>query len=700
MRNFWLLNAQACGLCETKGMGKLFLLALLFCTKAWASLDFYPYISIEKLDFKERFGTFEAKRKTKDVCYPYQILQEKPDLYIASFPTCQTEILFQKTLDGWSIKSSKSIEPKKNRVHFLNLLFRHQSDESFWGLGTQFTHFRLNGHHFPIVAQEQGNGRGAQPLTRWQRLLTPGIEGSAVSTSHAQAFFISSQARAFYIPSHQYMELDFSNNDSFVLSHLGLDFELKLTRAHDLIELLPQTRQWLGEQERLPDWIHSGAILGLMQGGLDVQQRLERALQAGSQISGLWLQDWVGQRQTPLGPRLRWSWKLNHETYPQWSELREFTRQNDIKLLGYFNPYLSPLPDGAPQLDFAIQRGYLVWNFNDPSFHEIEMGGFKAFLVDLLNPSAYAWLKNTMKDAARQAQLDGWMADFGEAYPMKKDQTQKHSEYISKWQQLNQEIRSELHLERGGDPLVSFHRAGTLNSASQTGLFWLGDQTTTYDQFDGLQTTITGLLSSGLNQIAYNHSDIGGYFGIRVPLAINVTRSRALLSRWMEVNAFTMVYRTHLGLNPDILHQVDQDANTLSEFAFWTKVFSELFEVRKNLIQDYHQKALPPIRPLFLHHAKETATHSIQKQFLLGEDILISPVFSDHATSLKLYLPRGKWSHLWDERIIESQGQWFQFELSSNRSPVFFKTGAHRELKQRIQALYLDAKDNALFPSF
>jgi sulfoquinovosidase len=679
-------------------MWKFFLMTLLLSSNAWSSLDFYPYITIEKLSFKERFGTFKAKRKPKEVCYPYQIIQEQENLYRATFPTCQSEILFEKKEEGWSISSSKSPELKK-QVHFLNLLFRHHTDESFYGLGTQFTHFRLNGYHFPIVAQEQGNGRGSQPLTRWQRLLTPGIEGTSVSTSHAQAFFISSQSRAFFVPSHEYMELDFTNSGSFLLSHLGLDFDLKMAQASSLIELLPQTRQWLGEQERLPDWVHQGAILGLMQGELDVQKRLERALEFDSVISGLWLQDWVGQRQTPLGPRLRWSWGLDRETYPAWSELRQLTRERDIKLLGYFNPYLSPLPDGAPQLDWAMQKGYLVWNLDDPSFHEIEMGGFKAFLVDLLNPNAYSWLKQLMKRTAQEAQLDGWMADFGEAYPMKKNQTRNHSLYISKWQQLNQEVRRELHQERGGDPLVSFHRAGTLNSARNTGLFWLGDQTTTYDQFDGLQTTITGLLSSGLNQIAYNHSDIGGYFGIRVPLAINVTRSRELLSRWMEVNAFTMVFRSHLGLNPKILHQIDQDENTLKEFSFWSHVFAELFEVRKSLIEEYHEASLPPLRPLFLHHQNESETYFIQKQFLLGENILVSPLFQDHATTHRFYLPEGLWVHLWDNREVESSGEWLQFQVTDNRSPIFFKYGHHQGLKNRILDRYKKAQDDALFPA-
>ena len=42
-------------------------------------------------------------------------------------------------------------------------------------------------------------------------------------------------------------------------------------------------------------------------------------------------------------------------------------------------------------------------------------------------------------------------------------------------------------------------------------LFWLGDQLVTWDQYDGLQTAITGMLSGGFSGFSLIHSDTGGY---------------------------------------------------------------------------------------------------------------------------------------------------------------------------------------------
>ena len=57
-------------------------------------------------------------------------------------------------------------------------------------------------------------------------------------------------------------------------------------------------------------------------------------------------------------------------------------------------------------------------------------------------------------------------------------------------------------------------RSGATFSAANTRLFWLGDQTVTWDEHDGLATVIIGLLSSGLSGYSLQHSDIGGYTAV------------------------------------------------------------------------------------------------------------------------------------------------------------------------------------------
>ena len=97
--------------------------------------------------------------------------------------------------------------------------------------------------------------------------------------------------------------------------------------------------------------------------------------------------------------------------------------------------------------------------------------------------------------------------------------------------------------------MVFFNRAGFTRSPGHNTLFWLGDQLD-WRAEDGIRSGVAGLLSSGFSGISQNHSDIGGYtttavpgLPFKIPL-LDHRRSPKLLRRWIELNAFTAVFRT------------------------------------------------------------------------------------------------------------------------------------------------------------
>lgn len=57
-------------------------------------------------------------------------------------------------------------------------------------------------------------------------------------------------------------------------------------------------------------------------------------------------------------------------------------------------------------------------------------------------------------------------------------------------------------------------RAATGTAPQHTRLYWMGDQLVTYDQYDGMQSAMVGLLNGGLDGFSFGHSDIGGYTSI------------------------------------------------------------------------------------------------------------------------------------------------------------------------------------------
>lgn len=126
-----------------------------------------------------------------------------------------------------------------------------------------------------------------------------------------------------------------------------------------------------------------------------------------------------------------------------------------------------------------------------------------------------------------------------------------HNRYPELWAQINREFAEEwkssgavTEKEDADDDLVFFMRAGFTNSPKWGLLFWEGDQMVSWQAHDGIKSAVVGLLSSGISGYAFNHSDIGGYCAVNLPI-INYKRSEELLLRWMELSAFTVVFRTH-----------------------------------------------------------------------------------------------------------------------------------------------------------
>ena len=55
------------------------------------------------------------------------------------------------------------------------------------------------------------------------------------------------------------------------------------------------------------------------------------------------------------------------------------------------------------------------------------------------------------------------------------------------------------------------------------------------------------------------------------------------------------------------------------------------------------QRGIPMVRALWLHYPQDAVCRTLQRQFLLGEDVLVSPVCRRGAKTVKAYVPAGTW---------------------------------------------------------
>ena len=139
---------------------------------------------------------------------------------------------------------------------------------------------------------------------------------------------------------------------------------------------------------------------------------------AGTQVSGLWCEDWVGLRHTSFGARLFWDWKANEERYPG---LRETRSPNLPIAASAFSatsiPYLAV--DSSLFAGCARRRLFLARN-DEGGTALVDFGEFDCGVVDFTNPDASGLVRRARDRAEHDLDygLSGWMADFGEYLPI------------------------------------------------------------------------------------------------------------------------------------------------------------------------------------------------------------------------------------------------------------------------------------------
>jgi alpha-glucosidase len=563
------------------------------------------------------------------------------------------------------------------------LTYASTPDEHFFGFGVQYTYFDLKGRKVPIFIQEQGIGRGEQPITLaadWEA-----DAGGRWHTSYASVpHYITSELRSLFLENYEYSTFDLREEDRVQVEVFSSRMRGQIPSGDTPPELIEQYTEYSGRMPPLPGWILGGAVVGV-QGGtdkvLDVYDELEAL---GTPVAALWLQDWVGQRRTSFGTQLWWNWELDQDHYPDWDLLRKKLEERDVRLMTYVNPFLAD--DVADKENYrrnlfaeAQRNGYLVENRRGEPYR-IMTTDFSVGLVDLSNPEARAWIKAVIKDELIGNGASGWMADFGEGLPYDAvlssgaDPKSYHNRYAEEWADVNREAIREAGRE---EEVVFFNRSGYLRSPGYSTLFWLGDQLVSWDEHDGIKSAVTGLLSSGLSGYSLEHTDIGGYTAIDHPL-LRYHRSKELLMRWTELAAFTVVFRTHEGNRPGVNHQIYSDEETLRHFSRFARVYASWKPYRTEVVSEAAETGLPVVRHPFVHYPRDPEVYGLDYQFMVGSELMVAPVLDPGEDAVEVYLPAGRWVHLWSGREYGTRttGVYETVRAPVGEPAVFYREGS------------------------
>jgi alpha-glucosidase len=572
------------------------------------------------------------------------------------------------------------VEGPYDRVY---LTYASSPEERFFGFGVQYTYFDLKGRKVPIFIQEQGIGRGEQPIT-WAADWQADAGGNPYTSYASVPHYVTTEMRSLFLENYEYSSFDLQKEDRVQVEVFSSRMSGQILSGETPAELIGQYTEYSGRMRPLPDWILGGAVVGV-QGGTDKVLEISDKLEVlDAPVAAFWLQDWMGQRKTTFGTQLWWNWELDEDHYPEWNLLREKLEQRDIRLMTYVSPFLADdvTDKENHRRDLfaeAERNGYLVQDESGEPYL-IRITDFSAGLVDLTDPEARAWMKDVIKDELLGNGASGWMADFAEGLPYDAmlssgaDPKSYHNRYAEEWAELNREATREAGREAD---VVFFNRSGYTKSPEYSTLFWLGDQLVSWDEHDGIKSAVTGLLSSGLSGYAFEHTDIGGYTAIDSPL-LKYHRSKELLMRWTELAAFTVVFRTHEGNRSGVNHQIYSDGETLRHFVRFAEVYAAWEPYRMKLVEEAAETGLPVVRHSFVHYPDDQEVYGLDYQFMVGPEFMVAPVLDPGEDAVEVYLPAGRWVHLWSVKEYGSaqEGVYETVPAPIGEPAVFYKEGS------------------------
>ncbi len=560
-----------------------------------------------------------------------------------------------------------SSDPTVNRV-WLRIVAGE--NEHVWGGGEQMSYFDMRGRRFPLWTSEPGVGRDKTTEITHKADVSGRAGGDYWNTNYPQPTYVSSRHYALHVETTAYSAFDFRNADFHEVEIWAVPERVEITTRPTFIALVEAMAERFGRQPPLPEWVYGGAIIGLKDGAASFE-RLEKIIAAGTKVSGLWCEDWVGLRHTSFGARLFWDWKANEDRYPGLRQRIAELEDHGIRFLGYVNPYLAADGSLFPE---AEKAGYFAKDASGRTAL-VDFGEFDCGVVDFTNPEAAQWFaERVIGQNMLDYRLSGWMADFGEYLPIDvklangTDAKLMHNAWPTLWAEVN--ARAVASRGKTGE-ILFFMRAGYTGVQKHCPLLWAGDQSVDFTRHDGLVTVISGALSSGLLGNAYHHSDIGGYTSL-----FGNVRTPELIMRWAEMGAFTPVMRTHEGNRPRDNLQIDQDPEVMAHFARMTRIYVHLAPYLKSLVVEASTRGLPVQRPLFLHFEDDLRTYAIQDAYLYGPDLLVAPVWQAGKMEWTTYLPEGiDWIHVWSGRTFAG-GQEVTVAAPFGQPPVFHRAGS------------------------
>ncbi|HKY16728.1 MAG TPA: TIM-barrel domain-containing protein [Microthrixaceae bacterium] len=314
-----------------------------------------------------------------------------------------------------------------------------------------------------------------------------------------------------------------------------------------------------------------------------------------------------------------------------------------VAVTTYVNPMVCVSYEPLYSEGAAAGAFTLAANGEPARYHYSTATNFEVSQIDFSSDAGRALFADVL-DTIVEDGHDGWMEDFGEYTPLdavSADGTPgptMHNRYVEQYHDTARE-----YAEGATRPLVRFNRSGWTGAVASSAVVWGGDPTVAWD-FDGLRSAVRSGLGMGLSGVSLWGSDIGGFFAFP-----GDELSAELLSRWIELGAFSGVMRLQAGgisvgggpratvLDPEVLPVWER----------YARLRTQLFPYIAGAQEGYARTGMPLMRHAVLTSPDDEVAIGLDDQYLFGADLHVAPVLTEGSVTRSVHLPAGEWIDLW-----------------------------------------------------
>ena len=350
--------------------------------------------------------------------------------------------------------------------------------------------------------------------------------------------------------------------------------------------------------------------------------------------------------------------EFSKEQFPEPKKMMKELNEKGFKTSLWQIPYFTPL---NPIFNEVVDQGLYVKDGNGNVATEDA-------ILDLSNEKTVEWYRGKLKKLFDLG-ASVIKADFGEAAPYKgfyasgRSGFFEHNLYPLRYNRLVGEITKE---ETGNH--IIWARSAWAGSQRYP-LHWGGDAEVSDT---GMYGTLRGGLSFGLSGFTFWSHDIGGFSG---------APKEELFLRWAFMGLMSSHSRVH-GFPP---REPWEFSETFQE------TFRKIVELRYRLMPYLYtqaalacSKGLPLVKALLLNYPGDPTAWLVEDQYLLGNDLLVAPLFEAGTNSRQTYLPEGEWIDYFSKQTYPGK-QWHLIHAGPVPGILLVRSGSiipHIELAQ------------------